>query len=58
MPYLSVTLINSIFKMGKNYYPQVFLEENKYIIKAKKVARLIKKDLEISSLDSDESHEE
>ena len=26
---LSVILINSVFKAGKNYYPQVFLEESK-----------------------------
>ena len=27
--------------MGKNYYPQVFLEECKYIVKEKKVTRHI-----------------
>ena len=30
---LSVILIDSVFKTGKNYYPQVFLEEHKYIVK-------------------------
>ena len=24
---LSITLVDSVFKMGKNYYPQVSLEE-------------------------------
>ena len=43
--------------MVKNYYPQVFLEECKYIVKEKKVTRNITGDLEISS-DSDESDEE
>ena len=30
---VSVILIDSIFKMGKNYYTQVFWEEYKYIFK-------------------------
>lgn len=34
--FLSVMLIDSVFKMGKNYFPQVFLEECKYIVKTKK----------------------
>ena len=34
--FLSVMLIDSVFKMGKNYFPQVFLEECKYIVKIKK----------------------
>ena len=28
---LSVILIDSVFGTGKNYYPQVFLEECKYV---------------------------
>ena len=28
---LSVKLIDSVFRVGKNYYPQVFLEECKYV---------------------------
>ena len=32
---LSVMLIDSIFRTDKNYYPQVFLEEFKYIVKEK-----------------------
>ena len=31
--YLSVILIDSVYRTGKNYYPQVFLEECKYIVK-------------------------
>ena len=30
---LSVILIGSVFRTGKNCYPQVFLEECKYVIK-------------------------
>ena len=33
---LSVVLIDSVFRAGKNYCPQVFLEECKYIVKKKK----------------------
>ena len=32
---LSVILLGSIFKTCKNYYPQVLLEECKYVIKEK-----------------------
>ena len=32
---LSVILYDSVFRIGNNYYPQVFLEEFKYIIKEK-----------------------
>ena len=30
---LSVILIDSVFRTGNNYYPQVFLEECKYVVK-------------------------
>ena len=53
-----VGLIDSVFKMGKNYYTQVLLEECKYIIKERAVTRHITKDLEILSNDSGESDEE
>ena len=33
---LSVILIESVFRTGKNYYPQVLLEECKYNAKEKK----------------------
>ena len=32
----SVILINSVFRTGKNYYPQAFFEECKYVVKEKK----------------------
>ena len=34
---LPVILINSVYRTGKNYYPQVFLEECKYVVKEKKM---------------------
>ena len=30
---LSVILIDSVFRTGKNYYPQVFLDKYKYVVK-------------------------
>ena len=56
---LSVVFIDSVFRTGKNYYPQVFVEEYKYVVKEKKMSRYIADDIEISSdSDRDESHEE
>ena len=46
---LSVVLIDSVFEMDKNYYPQVFWEEVKYIFKETEVTRHVTKKLEISS---------
>lgn len=37
---LSAILINSVFKMGKSYYCQVFLEEFKYAVN--RISLLIK----------------
>ena len=34
--FLSVILIDSVFRMGRNYYPQLFLEELKYAVKEKR----------------------
>ena len=45
----SVILIDSVFRTGKNYYPQVFLEECKYFVKGKKMPEYITGDIEISA---------
>ena len=47
-----VILNDSVFRTGKNYYPQVFLEECKYIAKEKKIPMYLINDMEISA-DSD-----
>ena len=39
----SMVLIDSVFKMCKNYYSQVFLEEDKHNVKEKEVTKYIKK---------------
>ena len=49
---LSVILIDSVFRAGKNYYPQMFLEECIYVSKEKKIPDYITYDIEIPS-DSD-----
>ena len=48
-----------IFRTGKNYYPQVLLEECKYVVKEKKMSEYINDNIEISSdSDRDDSEEE
>ena len=46
---LSVILIDSVFRTGKNFYPQVFLEERKYVVKEKKMPKHFTGKEEISS---------
>ena len=48
MYFLSVILIDFVFRTGKNYYPQVFLEERKDVVKKKKMPKYIPDDVEIS----------
>ena len=45
-------LIDSVFRTGKNFYPQMFLKECKYVFKEKKIPKYIIDEIEISS-DSD-----
>ena len=45
---LSVILIDSIFRTGRNYFPQIILEECKHVIKEKEMPKYITDDLEIS----------
>ena len=45
-------MIDSNFRIGKNVYPQVFVEECKYIVKEKNISNSIIDELEISSNDS------
>ena len=50
---LSVILIHSVFRTDKNYYPQVLLEECKYIVKENKIPKCIIEDIGIPSDESD-----
>ena len=54
---MSVTLTDSVFRTGKNYYPQVCLEAYKYVVKENKIPKYIIDDIEISS-DSDKENSE
>ena len=49
---LSVVLIDSIYKIRKNYYPPIFLAECKYVVKKEYIVEGI----EISTDDSDEEN--
>ena len=53
---LSLILIESVYKKDKNYYPQVFLEECKYVVKEKKKSKFITDNKEISSDDFDKEN--
>ena len=44
---IPVVLIDSHFRKGKNYYPQVFLEECKYIVMEKEMPKYITENLVI-----------
>ena len=39
--YLSISNIDSVYIKDKNYLPQVFLEERKYVFKEKKTSRFL-----------------
>lgn len=43
-----------LFKISGNYYPQVFLEERRYLVKEKKMTKLINDELQIFSDEYDE----
>ena len=51
---LSVNLVDSIFRLGKKYYPQLFLKEFKYVIKESKMSKYIHEVIEICSGESNE----
>ena len=54
--WLSVILIDSVFRTGKVSYPQVFLEECEHVIKEKKILKSIIDAIEIP-IDSDADEE-
>ena len=55
MSCLSLILIDFVFRTDKNYYPQVFLEEYKYVVKENKIPKYIIDNIKISS-DSDKEN--
>ena len=52
---LSLILIDFVFRTDKNYYPQVFLEEYKYVVKENKIPKYVIDNIKISS-DSDKEN--
>ena len=51
---LSIILLDSIFvNSDKEYYPQILLEECKYVIKKKKIVNIINEDLKLSESDDE-----
>ena len=53
---LSLIMLDSVIRVNKRYYPQIFLEECKYVIRKNKMEKVINDDLDLSS--SDESDNE
>ena len=51
---LSLIMLDSVVKVGKKYYPQVFLEECKYVKRKNKMFNYINDDLEMISSDEDD----
>ena len=51
-------MLDSVVKVGKKYYPQVFLEECKYIKRKNKMFNYINDDLEITSSDYDDDDDD
>ena len=51
--FLSVILTASVYRKDKDYYPQLFLEEWKYVAKEKNMLKFITDAIETSDDDSD-----
>ena len=51
---LSLSKPDFAVKVGKKYYPQVFLEECKYVKRKNKMFNYINDDMEITSSDEDD----
>ena len=47
-------MLDSVVKVGKKYYPEVFLEECKYVKRKNKMFNYIDDDLEITASDEDD----
>ena len=54
---LSLTILDSIIRVNRKYYPQTLLEECKCIIKKNKMENLINDDLDLSSSNNESDSE-
>ena len=50
--------MDSLFRIGTNYYPQMFLEECTYFIEEKKIPKYVTDNIEICSDSDRESSDE
>ena len=48
-------MLDSVIRVNKKYYPQMFLEECKYVIRKNKMENLIHDDLDLSSSDKSDN---
>ena len=48
-------MLESVVKVGKKYYPQVFLEKCKYVKRKNKTFNYINDDLEMNLSDNDDA---
>ena len=55
LPFIAAIYIDSIMKMNKNNYAQVYLEEYRYEIKKKKMIKFIDAELELDDSDNSDS---
>ena len=55
---LSLIMLESVVKVEKKYYSQVFLEECKYVKRKNKMFNYINDDLEMTSSDDDDDHDD
>ena len=54
---LSLTMLDSVIRVNRKYYPRTLLEECKYEIKKNKIENLINDDLDLSSSDNESDNE-
>ena len=52
---LSIIILDSVIKANKKYYPQIFLEECKYLQEKIKIENYIEDDLKLGSGSNDET---
>ena len=49
--------LDSVLRVSKKYYSQIFLEECKYVIRKNKMENLVNDDLDLISSDNDTNNE-
>ena len=55
---LSLIMLDFVVRVGQKFYPQVFLEECKYVKRKKKMLNYINDDLEMTSSDDDDDDDD